>query len=125
MCCKYTMNKKNIPHAANIYFVLQDIIHIFMIFFILISTLMDYSEIYRQIAAQNDFLFEINKSEIKVLGSDNGNMVRSEYVTMTKDNVIYCASDSYAPKAFMNSTYSGYFSHRHPVISVIGQSAPN
>ncbi len=71
---------------------------------------MDYTEEYQQIANQNGFLFEDNRSEIKVFGSDNGNMVRAEYVTMKKGDVIYCASDMYAPKAYMNSTYSGFYS---------------
>lgn len=73
---------------------------------------MCYLEKYKQIADQNGFQFkDSNKDAIELFGGDNGNKVRTQYVVVEKDGVIYYAYDSYGGR--MSCSYSGFYSIIH------------
>ncbi|MEG0500307.1 MAG: hypothetical protein RR550_04195, partial [Rikenellaceae bacterium] len=71
---------------------------------------MDYREQYEKIALEQGFHYTDDRTETTVFGSDNGNKVRSEFCSLSKEDITFFAYDMYAPTAYMNNTYCGVYS---------------
>ena len=69
---------------------------------------MDIFDDYRRIAQQNGFLFEGNVDN-RTFISPNDRTLNSKFCLLSKNDMVYFASDSYAAKAGMSSTYSGVY----------------
>ncbi len=63
---------------------------------------------YSRIAQQNGFLFEGNVDN-RTFISPNDRVLNSKFCLLSKNDLIYFASDSYAAKVGMSSTYSGVY----------------
>lgn len=63
---------------------------------------------YREIALQNGFLFE-SMEDNKTFITPNDRILNTKYCFLSKNDIIYFASDSYAAKVGMSSTYSGVY----------------
>lgn len=70
---------------------------------------MDYKNYYEVIAKENGFNYSDERSEVLVFGMDYGNKVRTEFCTLSKDGITYFSYDMFAPRAYMNNTYSGVY----------------
>lgn len=70
---------------------------------------MDYKNHYEVIAKENGFDYSDERSEILVFGIDYGNKVRTEFCALSKNDITYFSYDMFAPRAYMNNTYSGVY----------------
>lgn len=69
---------------------------------------MEIFEDYKRIAQQNGFLFA-SREDNRTFISPNDRMLNSKYCMLSKNDLVYFASDSYAAKVGMSSTYSGVY----------------
>ncbi len=65
-------------------------------------------EEYKRIGQQQGFLFE-SMEDNRAFLSPNDRMLNSKFCMLSKNDMIYFASDSYAAKVGMSSTYSGVY----------------
>ena len=69
---------------------------------------MDIFQDYKRIALQNGFLFESMKDN-RTFISPNDRILNTKFCLLSKNDLIYFASDSYAAKVGMSSTFSGVY----------------
>ncbi len=65
-------------------------------------------EEYKRIGQQQGFLFE-SMVDNRTFLSPNDRMLNSKFCMLSKNDMVYYASDSYAAKVGMSSTYSGVY----------------
>lgn len=76
---------------------------------------MEYREEYKKIAEEKGYQYSDERTDITAFGSDNGNKVRTEFCLLEKEDCFYFAYDMYAPKAYLNNTYSGVYTFLNSV----------
>lgn len=69
---------------------------------------MDFIEEYRVLALNNGFDFESMQDNRKLI-QPTDKILNTKYCLLSRDGMIYFASDSYAAKAGMTSTYAGVY----------------
>jgi len=69
---------------------------------------MDIFQEYKKIALQNGFQFE-SMEDNRTFISPNDRILNTKFCLLSKGDLVYFASDSYAAKVGMSSTYSGVY----------------
>ncbi len=69
---------------------------------------MDYLEEYKILAQKNGYEFESMQDNRKLI-QPSDRILNTKYCVLSKNSMVYFASDSYAAKAGMTSTYAGVY----------------